>query len=44
MKEGEMVTWQAKHLFKDRKLKVKMTNLKAPHFFIDEMLEGDFKI
>lgn len=44
MKEGDVVSWQAKHLFRDRKLKVKITALKSPHFFIDEMLEGDLKM
>lgn len=43
MQEGDAVTWQAKHLFKSRKLKVKITEMKAPDFFVDEMLEGDFK-
>lgn len=42
MKAGDVVTWQAKHLFKDRKLKVELKKLEAPHFFMDEMLEGDF--
>ena len=43
MNEGDVVTWQARHLLKDRRLKVKMTELKRPYFFKDEMLEGDFK-
>ena len=43
MKEGDVVTWQAKHLFKERKLKVKITAMQSPHFFCDEQLEGDFK-
>jgi len=43
MNEGETVTWKAKHLFKERFLKVKMTFLKKPYLFIDEQLEGDFK-
>lgn len=42
MQEGEVVTWQAKHLFKQRRLKVKITFLKYPYTFIDEMVEGDF--
>ena len=43
MKKGDTVTWQATHLFKARKLKVIMRELKTPDFFADEMLEGDFK-
>ena len=42
MKAGDVVTWQAKHLFKDRKLKVELKKLEAPYFFMDQMLEGDF--
>lgn len=43
MNEGETVTWKAKHLFKQRFLKVKMSFLKRPHVFIDEQVEGNFK-
>ena len=43
LKEGDTVMWQARHLFKARKLKVIMRELKTPNFFVDEMLEGDFK-
>ncbi len=42
--EGETVTWKAKHLFKERFLKVKTTFLKRPYLFIDEALEGDIKM
>jgi len=40
---NETVTWKAKHLFKERILKVKMTALNKPGYFIDEAVEGDFK-
>lgn len=40
---NDMITWKAKHLFKERILKVKITEVKRPHFFSDEALEGDFK-
>lgn len=40
---NEWVTWKAKHLFKERTLKVKMTHLDKPFLFIDEQVEGDFK-
>jgi ligand-binding SRPBCC domain-containing protein len=39
----ETVTWQAKHLFKNRFLKSKITAMKKPFSFTDEMVIGDFK-
>ena len=39
----ETVTWQARHLFKERILKSKISAMTFPTFFEDEMLEGDFK-
>ena len=42
--EGETVIWTAKHFFKTRMLKVKITAMKPYEFFEDEMLEGDFKM
>lgn len=43
MNKGDTVTWRAKHLFRNRTLKVQLTELVAPTFFADEMLKGDFK-
>ena len=43
MKENETVTWQAKHLFKLRQFTSKVTAMKIPEYFIDEMTQGDFK-
>ncbi|HEY0042718.1 MAG TPA: SRPBCC family protein [Flavisolibacter sp.] len=43
IQKGDTVTWQARHLFRTRKLKVGITELTAPTFFADEMLEGDFR-
>ena len=43
MKKGDTVTWKAKHLWQNRTLNVKLTELEAPHFFADEMIKGDFK-
>ena len=43
MMKGDEVTWQAKHLWRSRTLKVKLTGMEAPHFFTDEMVKGDFK-
>ena len=42
MKQGDTVTWAARHLFKERKLKEKITALQRPDFFTDEQVEGDF--
>lgn len=39
----ETVTWKAKHLGKQRVLKVKITAMSAPASFTDEMVAGDFK-
>lgn len=41
---GETVTWKGKHLGKIRFHKSQITALQAPDHFIDEMLEGDFKV
>ncbi|MES1224718.1 MAG: SRPBCC family protein [Bacteroidota bacterium] len=40
---NETVTWQAKHLFKTRTFTSKITAMKSPDHFTDEMLQGDFK-
>lgn len=39
----DTVTWKAKHLFKVRVLKVKITAMDKPGSFTDEMVDGDFK-
>ena len=41
--KNETVTWQAKHLFKLRTFTSKISEMKSPGFFIDEMVKGDFK-
>ena len=41
---NDTVTWTAKHLFKQRRLKIKITKFQQPNFFIDEQEEGDFKM
>ena len=43
MNLDETVTWKAKHLFKERFLKVKLSFFKRPYVFIDEQVEGPFK-
>ncbi len=39
----ETVTWKAKHLGKQRLLKVKITQMQEPLSFTDEMVEGSFR-
>ncbi|MEP7144996.1 MAG: hypothetical protein ABI707_19075 [Ferruginibacter sp.] len=39
----ETVTWQAKHLFKQRRFTSKITTMEKPVHFTDEMIQGDFK-
>lgn len=41
--EGESVTWQAKHLYKERKFCSKIISMQRPVVFTDVMMEGDFK-
>ncbi len=41
--KNETVTWQAKHLFKTRLFTSKITEMQSPVFFVDEMINGDFK-
>ena len=40
---GETVTWRAKHLWKTRFLRSKITAMDRPHSFTDEQISGDFK-
>src|ERR1700681_3533161 len=40
---NETVTWKARHLFKTRVLKTKVTAMDKPSSFTDEMVSGDFK-
>ena len=44
IEKEETVTWKAKHLFKKRMLRVKITDMKMPDQFTDEQVEGDFKM
>jgi len=39
----ETVTWKAKHLGKQRTLKMKITQMLQPLSFTDEMMEGSFR-
>jgi ligand-binding SRPBCC domain-containing protein len=42
MNMNDDVTWKAKHLFKVRTLKIKITQMQRPDFFCDEQVSGDF--
>lgn len=44
IEKEETVTWKARHFFKTRFLRSKITAMKIPEMFIDEQIEGDFKI
>ena len=44
IEKNDTVTWKAKHLFKTRMLKVKVVALNKPFLFIDEQVQGDFKL
>ena len=44
MNLNDSVTWTAKHLFKQRRLKIKITKIQNPEFFVDEQETGDFKM
>ncbi len=44
IEKDETVTWRAKHLFKNRLLRVKITEMKKPEMYTDEQLQGDFKM
>ena len=43
IEKEETVTWKAKHFFKTRFLRVKITDMKKPDHFTDEQVEGNFK-
>lgn len=43
MENEDTVTWRARHLLKERLLRVKITAMKKNEMFIDEQVEGDFK-
>src|ERR1043165_5446285 len=43
MEVEDTVTWKAKHIFKTRILRVKITGMKKGEQFTDEQVDGDFK-
>jgi ligand-binding SRPBCC domain-containing protein len=44
IEKEETVTWKAKHFFKTRVLKVKITQMEKTSRFTDEQFEGPFKL
>ena len=44
IEKEETVTWKARHFFKNRLLRVKITEMKFPEMFTDEQLQGDFRM
>jgi ligand-binding SRPBCC domain-containing protein len=44
IEKDETVTWKAKHLFKTRLLRTRITEMIKPNIFIDEQSKGDFKM
>jgi len=44
IEKDETVTWKAKHLFKTRILRTKITEMVKPMVFVDEQAKGDFKM
>lgn len=43
IEKDDTVTWKAKHFFKKRLLRVKITEMKKYESFTNEQLQGDFK-
>lgn len=43
IEKDETVTWRARHLFKNRILRSRISEMKKTDMFIDEQVEGDFK-
>ncbi|RYY57336.1 MAG: cell division protein [Chitinophagaceae bacterium] len=43
IEKGETVTWKAKHLFKTRFLRTRISEMLRPTAFTDEQEEGDFR-
>ena len=43
IEKNETVTWKARHFFKTRVLRVRITDMQKPIHFIDEQAQGSFK-
>jgi ligand-binding SRPBCC domain-containing protein len=44
MNLNDTVTWTARHLWKERRLKVGITQFQRPDYFVDEQIQGDFEM
>jgi len=44
IEKDETVTWRARHLFKTRLLRSRITEMVKPQIFVDEQSQGDFKM
>lgn len=44
IEKDETVTWRARHLFKNRLLRVKITEMQKHAMFVDEQAQGDFRM
>lgn len=42
--KDETVTWKARHFFRERVLRVKITDMKRPEMYVDEQAQGDFRM
>lgn len=43
MEKGETVTWKGKHFYRDRIIRMRVTEMKKPELFIVEQVQGNFK-
>ena len=44
IEKDETVTWKAKHFFKTRVMRVRVTEMQQPIRFVDEQQDGSFKL
>jgi ligand-binding SRPBCC domain-containing protein len=44
IEKEDTVTWKARHIFKTRLIRVRITEMKKNEMFIDEQAQGDFKM
>jgi ligand-binding SRPBCC domain-containing protein len=44
VQKEDTITWKARHLFKNRLLRVKISEMKNNEMFTDEQVQGDFKM
>lgn len=44
IEKDDTVTWRARHFFKERLLRVRISEMKKDELFIDEQAKGDFKM